>query len=202
MDSKRSPVVTLPSKVIRRCLIHGCNIVDAYRKGLNGNSLAVSSHGAEHDPFLQAQAKMGECAFCLWAGLSCDVLKWNNRADSGFDVVVGSVRIDVKTIEMGRRFLIWPVNKRGFFHEKIFDAFVLVKAELPSFTIAGHISKDAFFEQRQVACANHLLDEGTWYVEDSELLGMDEFGTTLPGSVHDAIRTGRQFEFISKQARR
>jgi hypothetical protein len=143
MDSK-PPLVKLPNKTFTRCPRFGCDVVDDYRKDLNGNSLVVSSHGAEADAFLQAQAKMGECAFCSWAGLSYDVLNWRNRPEDGFDDVIGAARLDVKPIEMNRPFVIWPINKRTVFDRQNFDSLVLVKVYPPAFLLAGHIAKHAF----------------------------------------------------------
>jgi hypothetical protein len=143
MDSKH--LITLPSDLRQRCHEQGRLIVDCYRRGLNARSRAVSSHGAQDNADLQAIAKMGECAFCLWAGLNpLRSLHWGESCDAGYDVRFSDLRIDVKTTKAGNRYLIWPVNKREFMLEKAFEALVIVRGDEPTFEITGWTSKFQF----------------------------------------------------------
>ena len=63
--------VQLPSDLLARCIKAGEIIVQDLLNPTtleDSMSAAISSHGAELDPILQANAKAAECAFCLWAG--------------------------------------------------------------------------------------------------------------------------------------
>ena len=195
MGSKR---IILPRSISNRCLRFGCEVVISYRVGNNDNSLSVSSHDAENDPLLQAQGKAGECAVCLWRGGSIEQLNWQNRPDGGFDLMIDKYRVDVKTIDINKRFLIWPINKRHLFHVKQFDVMILVKAALPfEFHICGYVSKQRFAERHRVADAAHPLSPGTWYMENSQLGDIEDFSPPAPITAEAAIAAGRQFEFIS-----
>jgi len=198
MDLKPLHLVTLPNDVIDRCMRFGCDVVLAYRSGQNANSLSVSSHGAELNPYLQAQAKAGECAACHFFGLPIDCLNWRNRPDAGHDLIFAGRRIDVKTIDADKRFLIWPVRKINLFASKQFDLFVLVCGTFPQFVfeVAGFISKSTFAARHRVADDRHALAVGTWYMDRNELLPIADL-LPPPVTASDAIADRRQFEYIS-----
>jgi hypothetical protein len=177
---KQNHIIELTDAIMRRCYDHGGMMIAGYTSGRNPRSRSVSSHGAEDNPMLQAIAKMGECALALWLGLDLDALNWGEWSDSGWDVEYrGRLRLDAKTIEMERRYLIWPVNKRYFYDEIKAHVFVLVKHDLPLFQIYGWISKFDFKQIRKEAGHDHKLTEGTWYVDQDDLFKMESLSAYL-----------------------
>ena len=180
MDTKH--VVTLPSIYIDRCIAQGELIVAGYAMGLNSASRAVSYRGAECDEKLQAEAKMAECAFCVWADIDpFKALHWGKRTDAGFDVVYNDARLDIKWAGPRGRYLIWSKAKNHIFDSKPVDALILVTGERPLVKVRGWLNKSEFCERRQTATQSHVLDEGTWFVHHSNLWSMDDYcpGTTM-----------------------
>lgn len=171
----RAPSVKLPNKLLGRCWQYGEMVVRGYARGLNANSLAVSSHAAEHNRALQARARMAECAFCLAVGANpYGALDWSNSCDDGKDVLLfGHLRIDVKHTRNGY-FLIWPLNKRHIFDRKHFDLLVLVRGTEPIFEISGWVSKIRFQREHGIADETHKLDTGTWFFPARDLLPISE----------------------------
>lgn len=166
------PIVKLPNEWIDRSNDYALQTVLAYERGENAASRAVSSHGAEADIYLQAHARMAECAVCLhFRKDPARALNWSNRCDPGWDLVAYDVRWDIKATVRGQ-YLIWPINKRHLFASKRFDALALVRGEAPNFMMVGFIIKPRFKSDHHVADENHCLDAGTWYMHESELWGM------------------------------
>lgn len=193
MDSKR--LIELPSDLMERCKHYGQRRVWLYRRGFNAASLAVSSHGAENNPELQAIALMSECAFALWASLDpIGAVNWSDRCDAGFDVKAWGARWDVKYTGRNGRYLIWPIRKRHILASKQFDDLVLIKAAPPRFLIVGWILKAIFVADHHTAPLGHALDEGTWYLDQSELWGYQSNDPTA--DARRAIRDGRQADYV------
>lgn len=166
MDSKR---IALPPDLISRCWHYGEQVVADYANGLNANSRAVSCFDAESNVDLQALARMAECVFCINADISPDVLNWGRHCDSGSDVHVNGLRIDVKHTKYGR-YLIWPIAKNEIFSSKKFDALALVVGTpFENFEVAGWISKADFAGSKKVAAEGGKLFPGTWYMDRSDL---------------------------------
>jgi hypothetical protein len=164
--------VRLPDVWIARCWKHARKIVCDYAVGKHAPSLAVSSHGAEKNIGLQAQAKMAEVAFAIWCG--CDpeaVVNWSGEIDPGFDVF-HKIKFDVKHTAHGHR-LIWPINKNDFFDSKDFDALVLVRGESPLFNIWKWIWKKDFRRGRLIAGEGHDLTPGTRYMDGYDCCDVD-----------------------------
>lgn len=142
-----SPVVILPRDLQRRCWRFGLDLAASYKKPRTQsarNSAAVSSHGVERDPVKLAWSKMAECAFCYWADLDIEDLKWEtDRADPGSDIRWYLLLIDVKHTFWPNGHLIWPINKRLFFDSKKFDVLVLVRGR-EDFEISGWCFKHEF----------------------------------------------------------
>jgi hypothetical protein len=162
--------IELPADLLVRCQKFGEHVVANYRAGYNVNSRAVSSHGAEADVNLQACAKMSECAFCIWARLDpLQALHWDRWVDGGYDLIWGKTRIDVKSIGITDRFLIWPYRKTGFYDDKKFDVLVVVREHAPTFLIERWIEKGQFRERKLVANDDHALTAGTWFMSVSDL---------------------------------
>ena len=170
MDSKQ--LIRLPDSIISRCREHGEHVVKDYASGLNARSRSVSSRGAESNPELQAIAKMAECAFAMWIGVSIELLNWGGYADPGWDVKLNRLRFDVKNTLMRNRLLIWPLNKSDFYDAKQFDVMVLVKQAVPEFLVHKWISKKDFKTGRLVAPDDGYLDPGTWYMDSEKLYDM------------------------------
>lgn len=179
MDTKH--LIKLPSDLLERCAGHGEQMAADYAAGMSPNSRAVSSHGMEANGPALGVAKMAECAFALWAGMDpLAHVSWERRADGGCDLLIPPrCRVDVKNTKMDRRFLIWPINKRGFYQEKQFDVLVLVKDDIPSFLVRGWISKQDFFIQHDEAPEGHKLTPGTWFMDESDLMAMDAMQEAL-----------------------
>jgi hypothetical protein len=168
----RSKRVELDNTLIERCYNFGQQMVADYANGFCNASLAVSSHDAERNPKIQAKAKMAECAFAIYAGLSPNKVKWGTGIDAGSDIALGAALIDIKWTAHGRC-LIWPYRKTEFFDSKNFDALVMVKGDVPVFWIQGWISKIQFKAQKQIAGPNHKLTQGTWYIDQDNLWSME-----------------------------
>ena len=133
-------------------------------------SRAVSSHGAEANPELWAKSKMGEAAFAIWCGVGVERLKWNpDRPDNGYDVTLSGYRIDVKTIDLAKRYLCWPINKNSFYLEKRFYGLVLVKGNAPEFWVNGWIDKAGFYSLHGVSDGSEGLTPGTWNMHEDRL---------------------------------
>jgi hypothetical protein len=163
------PTVTLPNKWINESERYGLRVVNGYSDGRNPESLSVSSRGAEKNVALQAHARMAECAGCLHFGLDpTTALDWSQFCDNGYDFIYAGVRWDVKATRNGH-YLIWPVNKRDIFDSKQFDDLILIRGVQPTFTIAGFILKSVFREEHRVAGGGHVLDRGTWYMDEEDL---------------------------------
>jgi hypothetical protein len=169
------PIVQIPQSLIDKCIDHGKRIVATYRNGGNAASLAVSSHGAQHNPHLQATGKIAECAFFLWMGVDPLLfVNWTDHCDRGCDARFHGVRFDIKTTTMRGQYLIWPINKNGFYESKGFDALALIKLDLCTAELTGWVSKARFLAEHQVADEAHKLDCGTWYMHERELSRFDD----------------------------
>jgi hypothetical protein len=171
MDSNL--IVTLPREWQDRSRLYGQQVVATYQSGGCRASLAVSSHGAEKDPALQAQAKMAECAFCIWGGLDPAVLKWNaGRCDRGYDLIWRGLRVDVKRTTKFGSYMIWPINKRFFFGAAEFDILLLARGANASWEINGWISKAIFAREHETAGPGHRLNAGPWCMHERNLWPM------------------------------
>lgn len=163
-------VITLPDIWIKRSCEFAQQVVHGYDTG--EKSTALSCFGAEKNEPLQAQAKMAECAFVLFAGGDPErFVSWGKQPDSGYDVRWLRRRWDVKATLAGSRYLIWPIKKNHIFLSKGFDALVLVKHNVPDFFIAGWVWKSVFYAEKQIAPEGHALRPGTWFMEEDDLVG-------------------------------
>lgn len=164
--------VKLPSDLRTACLKAGEMIVQDLRSPLcieDALSAALSTHGAELDPFLQANAKAAECVFCLWAGFDpLRSLRWRH-ADSGYDIVWYSVFIDVKHTAHRNGRLIWPIGKNDQFERKNFDVFVLVTGHDVDFELCGWTTKATFLKHHRIAERGDGLSVGTWFMDQAAL---------------------------------
>jgi hypothetical protein len=168
------PFVTLPDALRARSQRWAEQVVADYAAGRKARSRALSCCDADSNVRLQAEARMCECAFSLWAGLDPDAaLDWGRQCDRGFDLAWRGRRWDVKATRMTGRFLLWPVSKNHLYAAKNFDALVLVKHAVPRFEIAGWVSKAHFAAHHRVAGAGHKLFVGTRYVPEDELWDME-----------------------------
>jgi hypothetical protein len=117
----------------------------------NAASRAVSCFDAASNPELQALARMGECAICIYGGLSVETLNWDRCYDDGCDLVIGGKRVDVKHTRSGR-YLIWPNPKNSLYEVKKFDVLALVIGdEHRGFELAGCVTKDELRRLHHVA---------------------------------------------------
>jgi hypothetical protein len=163
-------IVRLPPDVIERCERHGQRIVENYRIGRNRGSLALSSHGAQNNPIVQAEGKMYECAFALWGGLHIEQdVNWSGYSDPGYDFEINGSRFDIKGTRETGKYLIWPVNKRRLLQNEPFHFLVLVRGRPPIFEICGFISKQGFLSCYCEATENSCLTPGTWFVHVDRL---------------------------------
>jgi hypothetical protein len=142
-------------------------------------SAALTTHGAELDPVLQANAKAAECAFCLWAGFDpLYAVRWRH-ADSGYDVVWFTVRIDVKQTCHRNGRLLWPIGKQKIIDRKDFDVFVLACGSGADFDLCGWITKTSFLKHYKTADGKNGMTSGTWFMDQAELCEM----AALPAAI-------------------
>lgn len=144
-------------------------------------SATLSTHGAETNPFLLADARAAEAVFCSWIGLDPIPVITRRHADEGWDVKFYSVAIDIKHTQHPRGQLIWPLGKTHLFDEKPFDLFVLVVGASQTFELCGWMTKTEFKAKHKTADhnLNLRLTPGTWYVPQEQLREMDE----LPAAI-------------------
>jgi len=163
-----SKLIDLKDALWIRCLAEGEAIVSGYANSMSERSRAVSTHGAERNAFLQAQAKAAECIFALTFGFAVEpVFRDSHRA---YDFLLGAVRVDVKRTDIVGRYLIWPIGKNAIFESKGFDALALVKNDGPRGWVQGFIGKAEFRQLKSVAGSGHKLDPGTWHVHETSLI--------------------------------
>lgn len=178
-----SEAIKIPTELVFKCKQYAKQVVANYAAGMNPQSLAVSRDGAETNARLWADSKMAECAFCLWAGYDpLERLQWKFVPDTGWDVIFGRIKLDVKNAGPRSKYLIWPRSKNDFYETKDFDAMVLVVGTEPRFVISCWETKADFFRKKLVAGPGHVLQEGTWHME----IGACRNILTLIGSLHSA----------------
>ena len=176
--------VQLPDDLAERCRKAGELIVQDLRNPAclaDAMSASLSTHGAEHDPVLQANSKAGEVAFCLWAGFDpLYSVRWRH-ADRGYDVVWFTVRIDVKQTAYRKGCLIWPIGKNHLLdnRKKEFDVLVLATGSIPEFDLCGWTTKAEFLKNHHVADGSNGMTRGTRYMTQLELREM----AALPAAV-------------------
>ena len=165
---------------VERCVEFGKAIVHDYRTSSSLGRTALAMNGIEAHVGIQAHAKMCECVGALAdAQTPTTALDWSiGVADTGFDFVARNGRkIDVKGVDRGKRFLLWPKSKIGIYAGKQFDAFILVVGNAPIFEVVGWIAKHDFLVRRHIASQGHRLETGTWYLDRDEL--NTDFGRLL-----------------------
>lgn len=145
-------------------------------------SASLSTHGAENNPFLLADARAAEAVFCLWIGSDPVPVIKRRHADNGWDLKIYSVRIDVKHTQHPRGQLIWPIGKNHLLdEEKDFDIFVLVVGASKTFELCGWITKTDFLKKYQIANSQSgpRLTPGTRYVPQEQLKEMEDLPVAL-----------------------
>jgi hypothetical protein len=181
MDSKRDKnIIKVPLELRSRCYALALMRLDQYATGRANNSLAVSSHGAEHSLDIQKQGLFAELGMCLWSGL--DAVAHLDRArretaDNGTDIVVGQgYRIDVKSTGWYGQWLLWPYRKRQLYASKVFDALVLVKVDWDASLclIGGWITKSEFAKQHKAA-----VEGNPWHFTIGTMILHEKFLTPM-----------------------
>lgn len=166
------PFESLPPQLVVRALDFGEGVVDRFAAGKQ--SSRQSSRGAEANADLWAAAKLAECAFCQWAKIDVDLLRWDfsQGPDLGHDVVWQGLRVDVKWTRTTA--LIWPAKKVADFDAKPFDLFVMVKGTIDgdTFDVCRWISKTRFGKVHRIDGGN--LDPGTLFVLEDDMGKVDE----------------------------
>jgi len=176
--------VRLPADLATRCIDAGEKIVRIManpQTRADAMCAALTTHGAERNPLVQADAKAAEVAMCLWAGFDpMYSVRWLH-ADSGYDVAWFTVRIDVKQTRHYYGRLIWSIGRNDLLAsgKKDFDVMVLACGTIPEFDLCGWITKHKFLANHRVADGSNGLTKGTWFMEQDELREMDE----LPAAV-------------------
>jgi len=162
--------IRLPDAWIERSRAFAERLIQSYANGESEASRAVSCFDAERNAEMQANAKMSECAFALFAGLDPETaVHWGARPDKGYDLIWHGKRWDVKATHAGGTRLIWPITKNGIFATKPIDALVLVKHKPPNFLVRGWIGKAEFYVRKEIAGEGHKLFPGTWFVDQTVL---------------------------------
>jgi hypothetical protein len=162
--------VALEQALIERCLLFGAQMIHGYAVGRMTDRKVYGE--ADRCERLQAMAKMAECAFAIFARRSPEDLDWfgDHKNGDGHDLVVDRYFFDVKHTEEGRK-LIWPLTKNDEFWTKDFNCLALVVGSPPSFEIVGIVSKNRFFQQKEVAQRGDGsgLAAGTWFMRRQRL---------------------------------
>lgn len=167
--------IKVPLDLRIRCWQFGHDSCEDYEHGKKDASLKYATHGIERDPKGQANAKMAECAFCLWAGLDpWNALDWSEYPDDDYDTIYKGVRVDVKRTSPYGQYLFWPYNK-GKVRHRNFDAFVLVAGKEPRFSMVGWVTKSYFQKHYRVNRGEVPLHLGDKYIQPSELWDMHKF---------------------------
>lgn len=172
-------MIELPLELAQKCDDFAQRLVAHYAQGGSPQSRAFSSHGAESNPLLLCEAKVGECVFALhmeqdphsrlnWAG---------DRPDSDYDIAIGRTLVDVKQTGLYGSFLIWPINKNRIFDSKDFHVLALTKTSVVRDAdgkivvargyVEGWSGKQWFRLRRKIAPdgpAGKKLDVGTRYL--------------------------------------
>jgi hypothetical protein len=185
--SDASPLTRLPAYWRNECLKFAAKFIAWLQTPAGQACLALADHGIETNQRVIAESKAAEVIFCLEHGIDPRDLKWEAEggADHGSDILYYGKLLDVKYTLWGGEFLFWPKKKNHLLAKKRFDALALVKLDIRpddwSGATWGWISKAEFQKTYRVAGANHALDEGTFYVHQSELHDMRNFiGRRVP----------------------
>lgn len=167
--------IETPRSLVDRAIEWGRASVMGYRSGEKEASRQFARPGIAESLDAQAMGRLGEIAFCLWAGVDPnEVLDWGKRPDRGYDMLLGKARIDVKT--SGTDCLIWPVTKNNFLDSAPIDIFVLAGAEeRPLIYLLGWVSKRFFVRRHLSADEAHRFDTGTKYLPADHLHRMGVF---------------------------
>lgn len=174
MPGIRSKIITLDADLVLRCKRYGpainANLANPDSRFMGDVlSAALTSHGIENKPEMQADAKGAECAYAIFVDLNpITDLQWEH-ADNGKDIIWKQIRVDVKHTPYANGRLVWPINKNRLLATKRFDVFVLVTGRLPTFEIRKWIRRDVFLESHSIEVAGGKLTPGTWYMTQDEL---------------------------------
>lgn len=169
----------LPNDLLDRCSQFGRDICQASgnelsrARSIQGNGMGYSN------PKWNIQGKIGECIFCLEAGLDPEkeVNFDTERGPDNFDVRVGILNVDVKTCSMNKKLLITSVGRSDHQFQYV-DIFAAVRADLNgSGFVVGWISNDEFQVRRWIfpdGPARNLIP-GTRYMCHDDLYTMESF---------------------------
>jgi hypothetical protein len=178
--SNKGVTVILDAWVVHRCIRHGHLKVFELTHGLSPVTTEKTTYGIEHDPLVQAQAKMAECALCDYLRCSIELLHWGAGPDNGTDLTYLGRHGVKSTGSMTGRYLFWPYNRNDELAEAPIDFLWLVRVEAPSCHLAGWVTKAHFLRSHHTAGDGHKLKTGTCYLDD-ELGELNE-----PGEIFDA----------------
>ena len=136
--------ISVPPDICDRCLTFGHAVVASYAAGKSAASKSLRVVGKPpifDDPVMQGYGKVFECAFCVACEIDVDVLNWTaGVADSGFDVQVGNVLVDVKGSPLTyARFMPWPASKLHFLDQIPATHFVFVRREAGELDGSQHV---------------------------------------------------------------
>jgi hypothetical protein len=176
------PWMRLPQIYRARSIEYGAGMLDDFKHPDNVYTAALSSHNAENDPVLQANARMAECVAALYYDLDpFTVLNWSRKPDGGADFTYCGLRPDVKNTAMEKRACIWPLHKNHLLADKQFDILILVKhcEDRTTFEMTGWCTKREFIMKRLTAGPGHYLTTGTWFVHQNTLHDMEELPRLL-----------------------
>jgi hypothetical protein len=182
---------------VHRCLEYGRAKVQHYANRHSPRSLSVSGdRGAEKNPLMQAQGKLGEVAFAELCGLDPETaVDWELRdGDAGEDVrMPGGTLVDVKTnFDQPSMYPSKDINH--LLPRKRIYAFVSVsiddRADLSQCWVEGWVAKEEFLARHKVSAGRLDLGEprqpGTWYMFKDELrpirelIEIDQSAATAP----------------------
>jgi hypothetical protein len=194
--SETRPVIDLPWEWLERCFHWGKQSVGGYERKEKEGSRQYARPGIAESVDYQSLGKMGEVAFCLWAGIDPERLDWGPKTDNGVDIEHLGHKVDVKASRT--MCLIWPVTKMHFLDRSPADRFVAVNGrERPRMVILGWMPRDRFIKHHKVAPPPDHWDAGTPYMDAVDLLPMTQFdGPESKAWAELSIIKGIQWKYI------
>lgn len=182
--------VIMPDYWPMRGKAFGRELVEWYR--LNPKATRRSGdHGCERDPVRLSSSKICECGTSLYFGLDpAEYIKWDvmTGPDRGYDLRLpwgNNLRFDIKGTPKHKH-LIWSRFVNDLYWEKQFDGLIAVStddlpeekdldaADMSQCWIEGWITKEEFYDLKQVSDGTNGLDPGTWFYPKHKLYRIDE----------------------------
>jgi hypothetical protein len=184
--------VAIAQDWIERAREHGHRLAQWYASPSGAASLSRTrsgDRGTEKNPARLGLGKLGEVVVAVHFNLPPETtVNWQHwhGGDGGADLVIGEKKVDVKTTEAGKRWLVWSRNVNDLFYTKKFDVLAGVSVLEHDWTQAwvdGFISKQDFYIRKGIADgrgSGEGLERGTWFVPKAILIDIKRFAMYGP----------------------